>query len=71
VKPWHFALIVVLVIALIRMERFSALAILAFIGAYVFARAFMAEWRRVNSPTGSLPKSSKVLFWRRPRPDPE
>ena len=32
---------------------------------------FIEDWREVNSSTGSLPKSSSILFWRRPRPRQE
>ena len=32
---------------------------------------FIEDWRAVNSSTGSLPKSSSILFWRRPRPRQE
>jgi hypothetical protein len=35
---------------------------------YTYLARLQAEKRAINAPTGSSPMSSKVLFWRRPRP---
>ena len=52
--------------------------VLAVVGIFWTARLamghrleFLDEWKPINSSTGSSPKSSSILFWRRPRPHQE
>jgi hypothetical protein len=69
--PWVSIIVGVLVLACIQQGLWAALVVAGVIWVAPFVYGFVDERRKLNSPTGSLPKSSSILFWRRPRPDRE
>ena len=69
--PWVSIVAGVLVFGALPQSWWSVLVAAGVGWAAQYVYNFMEEWRMVNSSTGSLPKSSSILFWRRPRPHQE
>jgi hypothetical protein len=72
--PWVAIIAGVLVWGCLERAGWGLFGMLVAIGvgrAAQYAYNLAEEWRTVNSSTGSLPRSSSILFWRRPRPRQE
>lgn len=69
--PWVGIIAGILVSGCLPFSLWSLLVVAGVAWAAQYVYNFMEEWRRVNSSTGFSPKSSSILFWRRPRPRQE
>lgn len=69
--PWVGIVAGIMLLRLLPDGWWSVLVAIGIGRAAQYVYNFMEEWRRVNSSTGFSPKSSSILFWRRPRPRQE
>jgi hypothetical protein len=69
--PWVSIIVGLMILTCLQKGWWEVLVVGAVVWAGTFAYGVRDEWLKINSSTGSSPKSSSILFWRRPRPRQE